>query len=200
MGCLCYTFFPPRRCGCIAGAVLSTAERIHCKRNTMADPQQHVVVSPSSRGYFYGRGGDGGDNGRSHYPLRWANGIKSPPHTAATSLRSGWCAADFFEPKLKSQRARVNSSDSRRELLHGVCCARCPWFHQAAPACKEFFLFLSSFFFSYSFLFHTRLCGRVSHRWFGSASLCECGRATEGHDVCSDCVRVHFYTALITDC
>lgn len=46
----------------------------------------------------------------------------------------------------------------------------------------------------------TRPCGQVSHRWFGSASRCECGRAADVHDVCSDYVRAHFYTALITDC
>lgn len=41
------------------------------------------------------------------------------------------------------QRAPVSCS-SRRVLLHGVYCARCARFHQAAPARAEFFL---SFFF-----------------------------------------------------
>lgn len=52
------------------------------------------------------------------------------------------------------QRAPVSCS-SRRVLLHGVYCARCARFHQAAPARAEFLLSFFFFFFSYNFMFHT---------------------------------------------
>ncbi len=64
---------------------------------------------------------------------------------------------------------------------------------------------LCSFFLCCVFMFHMRLCREVSHRWFRSAVVkptlrAEGNRAAEGHDVCCYCMRVHFYTALITDC
>lgn len=55
------------------------------------------------------------------------------------------------------------------------------------------------------FMFHIRLCRQVSHSWFRSAVVkpmlrAEGNKAAQGHDVCCYCMRVHFYTALITDC
>ena len=54
-------------------------------------------------------------------------------------------------------------------------------------------------------MFHMRLCREASHRWLRSAVVkpmlrAEGNGAIPGHDVCCYCMRVHFYTALITDC
>lgn len=93
-------------------------------------------------------------------------------------------------------------SNSSSKLLRSVYCTLRTQLHRSKPSGPRL---QCCFFLCCVFVFRIHLHREVSHRWFRSAVVkptlrAEGTRAAEGHDVCCYCMRVHFYTALITDC
>lgn len=168
-----YTFFPVRRCGCIAGGVLSTAERIRCNLNN-GWPPNSMLWWPSPF-LFFNRGGDRKKkkhNGRPHYLLRRPNATKTPSPTQCCHQPA---QCKFFDQTKDAKGPELAAAADVCHYMVFIVWGALGFIKTLQPAMIFF-----SFFFS-----NTPPCGRVSHRWFGSASLCECGRAAEVHDVCS---------------